>query len=410
MNKKRLPEQTWQNRIVSHGEQPANQFLAHELNARRHPGKQREALRGSLNAVGWVAPVIVSAQTGKILDGHARVEEALSQDENSHVPFIEVDVSESEELLILGTFDPITNQATYDKEALDNLLHSISTGEAGLQALLTELAEREGLYLDSLKPGEMLDAEPQIDRAAELNKKWQVKPGDLWQIGDHRLLCGDSTKAEDVARVMGGEKAVLCLTDPPYGQDQEGVPNDSPEAHAPLLAGVAALLPLNEGIALAFQSPRTFINWYKPMEANGFHFERMLWLYKAAQCTFPWRGWILKSESILVFSKGQGQWQDVHPYSHDCYYLSEVSGELSPEMGWHGSVKPLKVVTDLMSRTSEVNAITYEPFAGSGTTLVAAQNLKRKCYAVEISPDYCTVILERMQEAFPSLSLERLNG
>ena len=206
---------------------------------------------------------------------------------------------------------------------------------------------------------------------------------------------------------MGGEKAVLCLTDPPYGQDQEGVPNDSPEAHAPLLAGVAALLPMNEGIALAFQSPRTFINWYKPMEANGFHFERMLWLYKAAQCTFPWRGWILKSESILVFSKGQGQWQDVHPYSHDCYYLSEVAGELSSEMGWHGSVKPLKVVTDLMSRTSEVNAIMYEPFAGSGTTIVAAQNLNRKCYAIEISPDYCAVILERMATAFPNLEIKR---
>lgn len=77
----------WSNRIVNYGEQPANQFLAHELNARRHPGKQRNALRGSLNAVGWVAPVIASKRTGKILDGHARVEEALSQGEDSPVPF-----------------------------------------------------------------------------------------------------------------------------------------------------------------------------------------------------------------------------------------------------------------------------------------------------------------------------------
>jgi hypothetical protein len=143
--KKRQLENTWQNRIISHGQQPANQFLAHEMNARRHPGNQREALRGSLNAVGWIAPVIVSAKTGKILDGHARVEESLSQNENSLVPFIEVDVSESEELLILGTFDPITNQATYDKEALDNLLQGISTGEAGLQALLSDLAAKNGI-------------------------------------------------------------------------------------------------------------------------------------------------------------------------------------------------------------------------------------------------------------------------
>ena len=143
--KKRQLKNTWQNRIISHGEQPANQFLAHEMNARRHPGNQREALRGSLNAVGWIAPVIVSAKTGKILDGHARIEEALSQDENSHVPFIEVDVSESEERTILASFDPITGLATYDREALDALLREVSTGEAALQEMLAELAQKEGV-------------------------------------------------------------------------------------------------------------------------------------------------------------------------------------------------------------------------------------------------------------------------
>lgn len=132
----------WQNRIVEHGSAPANQFLAHELNARRHPGQQRESLRGSLNEVGWIAPVIVSARTGKLLDGHARIEEALSVDEHEQVPFIKVDVSEGEERLILASFDPITNQAIYDREVLDELLREVSTGQAGLTALLTELAEQ----------------------------------------------------------------------------------------------------------------------------------------------------------------------------------------------------------------------------------------------------------------------------
>lgn len=135
----------WQNRIVEHGSAPANQFLAHELNARRHPGQQRESLRGSLNEVGWIAPVIVSARTGKLLDGHARIEEALSVDEHEQVPFIKVDVSEGEERLILASFDPITNQAYYDKEALDALLREVSTGEAGLTALLAELAEKNSI-------------------------------------------------------------------------------------------------------------------------------------------------------------------------------------------------------------------------------------------------------------------------
>jgi hypothetical protein len=176
MSKKRLPEQTWQNRIVSHGEQPANQFLAHELNARRHPGKQREALRGSLNAVGWVAPVIVSAQTGKILDGHARVEEALSQDENSLVPFVEVNVSEQEERTILATFDPITGLATYEREALDALLREVETGEAALQEMLSELAEKEGIVdLDSInfkEYDESIADEVKYHECPECGHKW----------------------------------------------------------------------------------------------------------------------------------------------------------------------------------------------------------------------------------------------
>jgi hypothetical protein len=137
----------WKNRIVSHGEQPANQFLAHELNARRHPSKQRNALRGSLNDVGWIAPVIVSAKTGKILDGHARVEESLSQDENSLVPFIEVDVSENEERTILATFDPITGLAIYERESLDALLQEVNTSEMALQELLADLAQKEGIII-----------------------------------------------------------------------------------------------------------------------------------------------------------------------------------------------------------------------------------------------------------------------
>ncbi len=135
---KRKPD--WKNRIVEYGEMPANQYLAHELNARRHPGKQREALIGSLNEVGWVAPVIVSARTGKLLDGHARIEETLTKDEEAMVPFVKVDVSENEERTILASFDPITGLATYDREALDALLREVSTGEAALQEMLSDLA------------------------------------------------------------------------------------------------------------------------------------------------------------------------------------------------------------------------------------------------------------------------------
>ena len=139
-----MSTKAWNNRIVGGGELPANQYLAHDLNARRHPGSQRDALRGSLDAVGWVAPVIVSVRSGKLLDGHARIEEALTKDDEQLIPYVEVDVSEAEERLILATYDPIASLATYDKQALDNLLADLNAGP-GLESLLADLASNAPL-------------------------------------------------------------------------------------------------------------------------------------------------------------------------------------------------------------------------------------------------------------------------
>ena len=164
--KAKTKQNWWTNRIVRYGEQPANQFLAHEMNARRHPAKQREALRGSLDSVGWIAPTVVSAKTGKLLDGHARIEEALSVDEAMAIPFVEIEVSEAEERLILAAFDPITGLATYDREALDALLRDIQTGDARIQDFLSDLAADNGLL-----PAASLGAD---DQTGMLRDKWEI--------------------------------------------------------------------------------------------------------------------------------------------------------------------------------------------------------------------------------------------
>ena len=173
---KRGKSDIWQNRIIEHGTAPANQFLAHELNARRHPGHQRDALRGSLNEVGWVAPVIVSAKTGKLLDGHARIEEALSKNEHGLVPFVKVDVSENEERTILATFDPITGLATYEREALDALLREVDTGDAALQAMLSELAAKENIIdlsgIEFKEYDESVADEVKYHECPECGHKW----------------------------------------------------------------------------------------------------------------------------------------------------------------------------------------------------------------------------------------------
>lgn len=142
----------WANRITRHGVQSADQFLANPRNPRKHPQKQRDAVKGSLNTLGWIAPVIVNARTGYMIDGHERVWQAL-QNDNAEVPFIEVDLSEAEENLALASFDWITHLAVYDPDNLDALLRDVQTDDVALQAVIAELAESVELYAGGDGPG-----------------------------------------------------------------------------------------------------------------------------------------------------------------------------------------------------------------------------------------------------------------
>lgn len=135
----------WRNRIVRTGTAPASEFKANEKNWRIHPREQREALRGVLSEVGWVTGVITNKTTGNVVDGHARIEEALKQGDDTPVPFIEVELTEDEEAKILATLDPLSAMAVADKEQLDALLRDVQTADAGVMQMLDDLAKANGI-------------------------------------------------------------------------------------------------------------------------------------------------------------------------------------------------------------------------------------------------------------------------
>jgi hypothetical protein len=145
------------NRITGYGTKAADQFEANPLNYRTHPQKQRDAVQASLRELGWIGVVVENKTTGRLIDGHERVWQALKN--NEEVPYIEVELSEDEERLALAVFDPITYMAETDSAILDELLRDVNTGEAALQALLAELAEDAGIVppsdaLDGMVPGD----------------------------------------------------------------------------------------------------------------------------------------------------------------------------------------------------------------------------------------------------------------
>ena len=241
------------------------------------------------------------------------------------------------------------------------------------------------------------DTEPQIDRAEELREKWGVEAGQLWQLGEHRLICGDCTDNAVVDRVMGGEKADAIFTDPPYGMNykgrdfgKNGIENDGEEFQE-VLRKANEVFPIDNGvIALWFGTSRQD-KMFLAMAGRNYH--RSLFMYKPNGLAYTWHGWILTSEIMHLFSVGKPKW--IEENHHHDVYLFDYSERPDKDVD-HPTVKPLSICADIMSKIE--GAIIYEPFSGSGTTIIACENLGRKCRAVEISPAYVAVALERWSQ------------
>jgi DNA modification methylase len=386
----------WRDRIVGFERIPANQLLAHPNNARRHPAKQREALRGSLDTLGWYDAVIYNRTTGYLVDGHARVEEALTRNDEMPLPVLVVELDEHEEAQALASHDFISYMAEYDRDTLDTLLHDVASDDERVQAMLSELAEREGVVFGEVEPEP--DPGAQIDRAEELREKWQTERGQLWVIpskhgGEHRLLCGDSTDAGDVERVIAGLVTPLMVTDPPYGveydqdwRSQNRIGKVANDDNASWLR-VWELSPSE--VAYVWHAYWHAMTVFTDLEQAGFqHRAQIIW-----------------NKSRHVFSQGHYHWKH-----EPCFYTvrkgktANWAGDRKQNTVWdieanmdapgnHGTQKPVEC-TARPIRNHQGNV--YDPFGGSGTTMVACEQLGRQCRMIEIEPKYVAVILERM--------------
>jgi DNA modification methylase len=307
-----------------------------------------------------------------------------------------------------------------DAALLKDLIEQLDCGQttdAGeLLADLTgfDAAERERLALQTHQDGDA-DAEAQVDRAAELNEKWKVKPGDLWLIGEHRLLCGDSTNAADVARLLGDRKPVLMVTDPPYGVEYD--PTWRADAGVNKNTGKMGKVS-NDDVADWSPAWRLF-----PGDAAYvYHAGVMSSTVQASLevCSFKIRAQIIWAKDRMALSRGDYHWQH-----EPCWYavrdgkpghrtddrkqatLWEIPARDDSGHG-HSTQKPIECMARPMRNHIAPEA--YDPFLGSGTTMVAGENLGRKVYGLEIAPNYCAVILQRMADAFPGIEIRREEG
>jgi DNA modification methylase len=402
MGKRNEPPEAIRSRIVGEGAEAPDQLLANPLNWRRHPKEQIAALEGLLGTVGWVQRVIVNKTTGHLVDGHARVELALRRGE-PEVPVLYVELSEAEERLVLASLDPIGGLAATDQAMLDELLAGIQSGDDGLDAFLAGLrseAPAGGLTDPDDAP------EPEAEAVSSL--------GDVWVLGRHRIICGDCTDAEVVSTLLGEVEPHLMVTDPPYGVEysagwrNEAMPAKNDPKRWKDGAGRATGAVLNDSKAdwreawALFPGEVAYI-WHAGNKAN-------VVADSLLETGFEIRAQIVWAKHQLVISRGH-----YHPQHEPCWYavrkgatghwagdrkqttLWQIDKPQKSETG-HSTQKPVECMRRPIENNSSPGQAVYEPFSGSGTTIIAGEMTGRHVYAIELSPAYVDVAVKRWQQ------------
>jgi site-specific DNA-methyltransferase (adenine-specific) len=371
----------------------------HPSNWHLHSARQKAALQGVLEEIGY-ADVLIARRDEEgelvLLDGHLR--KSLSPEQV--VPVIIVDVDEHEGEKLLALLDPIASLARADAGKLTDLLDRVGTTDEGIADLLEELRRSAASDLRRLlrDPNEI----PQDPPA-------RTKPGDLYVLGEHRLLCGDARSPEDLARLVEGEQARALITDPPYGVEVRGRTSKRLSIQGDSARGLAELLDTSFAAANEVLVPGSAVYVFSPSGPNLLVFGQ----------AFIAQGWRL--HQTLVWKKRPVLGHSDYHYAHETILYGYTASDRPKGRGKagfyggndqssvlefarpaasrdHPTTKPVELLEHLVSNSSRHGQILLDPFAGSGGLAVAAERLGRRAFLLEIDPRYCDVILARYEQ------------
>lgn len=386
-------------RVVELRRVRAGDLRANPRNWRRHPDRQRQALRGLLEEVGFADAILAREHADgslEIIDGHLR----QSMDPELIVPVLVLDVDEQESGKLLASLDPLAALAVADPAQLTELLSSIDTGSEALRMLLADLASGAEMQagLGRLDPD---DIQP---RPAESKSR----PGDLYVMGQHRLVCGDTTDAPTVRRLMGKHRASLLLTDPPYGVSYEGktkarlrLASDDEGGIGELLAGALTAVDraLRPGAAIYMFHPagRNALSFMQAITDRWDVVQMLVWVkdsmvlghadyhYAHEQIAYA------RKPTDARRGRGAGGWYGGNAET-SVFQIARPRASRD-----HPTAKPVELISRLTTNSSVIGDIVLDPFLGSGSTLIASEQLRRRCFGIEIDPAYADVAVARWE-------------
>lgn len=360
---------------------------------------QYEKIKRSLKEYGYVDPVIWNEATGNIVGGHQRFK-VLMAEGAAEIDCVVVHIENPADEKALNI---ALNKATGDWEpvALAELLSDLQSSGYDLEATGFDAAEIDDLF-SAVHDKEVGDDE--FDVSAALEEAAFVKPGDVWLLGDHRLMCGDSTQKEDVAVLMNGKKANLCVTDPPYACGYVGstgltIMNDTlkgEEFYQFLLAAFkCAYDSLADGAAIyIFHSDAEKVNFFNATVAAGFHYSTTcIWVKNSL--VIGRMDYQMRHEPVIYGFKDTAK----HKWYADRKQTTIWEYDKPKKNENHPNSKPIPLIAYPIRNSCQVNGIVLDLFGGSGTTLIACEATDRTAYLMELDPKYASVIVRRYIEA-----------
>ena len=374
---------------------PIGKLVPYVNNARTHSKEQITKLRSSLREFGFVNPVIIDREFN-VIAGHGRI--LAAKEENiEQVPCVFVDhLTEAQKKAYILADNRFALDAGWDEDMLRVEMEALQGMDFDIS--LTGFDEAEITDLLSLDDGEA--QEDDFDEDAALQAEPFVKTGDLWLLGKHRLLCADSTKPEDVKLLMDSKKANVCITDPPYSCNYTGstgmkIMNDNlkgEEFYQFLLSAFKnAYENLADGAAIyIFHSDAEKVNFYNAVVAAGFHYSTTcIWVKQSLVLgRFDYQ---MRHEPVIYAFKDTVK----HKFYGDRKQTTVWEFDRPSKSKLHPTTKPLPLIAYPMKNSSLVNSIVLDLFGGSGSTLMAAEQMDRTAYLMELDPVYASAIVRR---------------
>lgn len=373
-----------------------DKLVPYARNARTHSKEQVLQLRASLREFGFVNPIIVDKDYN-VIAGHGRIM-AAKEEGITEVPCVFVEhLTEAQKRAYIIADNRLALNAGWDAEMLSVELADLQGADFDISLLGFDNAE-----LNKLLGGIEDVKDDDFDVDAELQKPAVTRPGDLWLLGKHRLVCGDSTKAETFELLMDGKLANLTVTDPPYNVNYEGtagkIKNDN-MADDKFYQFLLDAFTLTEKVMARDASIYVF-----HADTEGLNFRRAF-----SDAGFYLSGTCIWKKQSLVLGRSPYHWQHEpvlfgwkkagkHSWYSDRKQSTIWEFDKPRKNGDHPTMKPVPLISYPIINSSMTGCIVLDPFGGSGSTLIACEQTGRVCHTVELDEKFCDVIVKRYIE------------